>query len=198
MGAQQNPFSTTKVMLDTNLIEFKLSKNKLISMVTAIVPLVIGINTIFQSPPEKLAALFPGSQYVMIGIACLGVVFVGVLGVVVFNKLRDTRPGLVVSDEGITDNSSGVGAGFIPWSDVLEIKPYSLFGGHSLRIIVKNPEEYIQRQSGAFKRWLMWRNYKSVGAAIAISSGGIRCSFEELEDLVNRRFKAYKNTQAGA
>jgi len=183
-------------MLDTHPIEFKLSKNKLIGIVAAIVPLVIGIGTIFQSPPEKLAALFPGSQYVMIGVACLGVVFVGVVGVVIFNKLRDTRPGLVVSDEGITDNSSGVSGGFIPWSDVLEIKPYSLFGGHSLRIIVKNPEEYIQRQSGAFKRWLMWRNYKSFGAAIAISSGSIRCSFEELEDLMNRRFKAYQENKS--
>jgi hypothetical protein len=179
-------------MLDIHPIEFKLSKNKLISMVAGIVPLVVGIGTIFQSPPEKLAALFPGSEYVMLGIACLGVIFIGVLAVAIFNKLRDNRPGLVVSDEGITDNSSGVSAGFIPWSDVLEIKPFSLFGGHSLRIIVKNPEEYIQRQSGAFKRWLMRRNYKSFGAAIAISSGSIRCSFEELEDLVNRRFKAYQ------
>lgn len=183
-------------MLDTHPIALKLSKNKLISMITAIVPTVIGINTIFHSPPEKLAALFPGSQYVMLGIACLGVIFVGVLAVSIFNKLRDNRPGLVVSDEGITDNSSGVSAGFIPWSDVLEIKPYSLFGGHSLRIIVKNPEAYIQRQSGAFKRWLMWRNYKSFGAAISITSGSIRCSFEELEDLLNRRFKAYQEQQS--
>lgn len=76
-------------MLDSNPIEFKLSKNKLIGMVTAIASIAVSIGTIFQSFPEKLVASFPGSQYVMIGIACLGVVFVGVVGVVIFNKLRD-------------------------------------------------------------------------------------------------------------
>ncbi len=177
---------------DLHAIQFAQSKNKLLRIVAALFPTFWGSIKILQDGPEKVGRLFSGAQYVFIPIAVLGIGLCILLLVYVFNRLRDQQPGLIVSDEGITDHSSAVGAGFIPWSDVLEIEEKSMLGSRYLSIQVKNPQEYIDRQSSALKRFMMRRNQKTFQAGLYISASGIRCSFEELKDLIDRRFKAYQ------
>src|SRR5262245_19949122 len=51
-----------------------------------------------------------------VAIAAIG--FFGLCGLFALFKLFDTTPGLILDAEGITDNSSAVSAGRIPWSDI--------------------------------------------------------------------------------
>jgi hypothetical protein len=51
-----------------------------------------------------------------------GIIFFGFVGFYLLKKLFNKKPGLIISNSGIVDNSSGISVGFIPWSDIKEIK----------------------------------------------------------------------------
>jgi hypothetical protein len=98
-------------------------------------------------------------------------------------KLFDKRPGLVLSAEGINDNSSGVAAGLIPWSDISGFDVYEIHKQKMLIILVNDPEKYIQRGNPA-QRALHRANTKMVGSPISISSTTLKIGFDELCALV--------------
>lgn len=94
-------------------------------------------------------------------------------------KLFDRRPGLVLSPQGITDHSSAVAAGLIPWSDVTG---FSIFQVHRTRlmiILVRNPEDYARR-GGALKRAVHRTNIRMVGSPLSISSNVLKIDFDRL------------------
>ena len=186
--------TTSAATPDLHAIEFAQSKTKLLGIITAAFPTFYGAITILRDGPEKVDRFFKGASFILIPIAVLAIAFFGVVLWYAYQRLRDNQPGLVVSDEGITDHSSAVGAGFIPWSDVLEINEQKMFGANFMRIKVKNPDYYIDRQSSFLKRFMMRRNQQTFKAGLAISASSIRCSFEELKDLLNRRFRAYQES----
>lgn len=186
--------TTNAATRDLHAIEFAQSKTKLLGIITAAFPTFYGAITILRDGPEKVDRLFKGASFILIPIAVLAMVFFGVVLWYAYQRLRDNQPGLIVSDEGITDHSSAVGAGFIPWSDVLEINEQKMFGANFMRIKVKSPDYYIDRQSSSLKRFMMRRNQQTFKAGLAISASSIRCSFEELKDLLNRRFRAYQES----
>src|SRR6516164_9557180 len=51
--------------------------------------------------------------------AIAGVSFFGMCAIYSSYKLFDTRPGLIIDEQGIEDHSSAVAAGRIPWEDVV-------------------------------------------------------------------------------
>lgn len=177
---------------DIHAIQFEFSHKKLGGLVASSIPLLVGSVKILQTPLEKLHDLFPGASIVMPILGVLAMLFFLVVIGIIFNKLRQKGPAFIVTDEGFTDHSSGVSVGFVPWEDVVEIKAKSIVGASYLRVTVKNPETYIQREKNPFKRMMIRANHKQFKAAVSISAGAIRCSFEELQDLLDRRFKAYK------
>ena len=55
-------------------------------------------------------------------IGVVGVLFFGVAGIFGIRKLSDESTGLVIDENGICDNSSGISVGLIEWSDIIEIR----------------------------------------------------------------------------
>jgi hypothetical protein len=51
-------------------------------------------------------------------IALVGVAFFGLCAFYACVKVADARPGLIIDDDGIIDNSSGAAVGRIHWDDV--------------------------------------------------------------------------------
>jgi hypothetical protein len=107
-------------------------------------------------------------------------------------KLPDNKPGLIINSEGIIDNSSGVSAGLVLWKDIIEITTSNVMNQKFLMFIVKNPEEYINRQNGIVKRKAMEMNYRSYGSPISISANTLDTNFEELYELLQRKFNKNK------
>lgn len=105
-------------------------------------------------------------------------------------KLADHKPGLIISNEGITDNSSGVSAGFIPWTDVVAIDETQVYNQKFINVIVKNPQDYIDRESNAFKRKMMQVNHKSYRTLIGISANALQYDYAELKSLLEARLAA--------
>jgi len=105
----------------------------------------------------------------------------GVAGVVYgVRKLFDKRPGLILSAEGLVDNSSGVAAGFIPWSEITGVGIFQMQRQRMLILSVADPEKYIAR-GNPLQRMLNRANTGMVGSPIAISSNALQIPFEELQ-----------------
>jgi hypothetical protein len=61
------------------------------------------------------------NPFVKYGAAIAAILFFG-FGIFYFlRKLIDKKPGLIIDDNGIIDNSSAVSVGLIPWSDIEHI-----------------------------------------------------------------------------
>jgi len=94
-------------------------------------------------------------------------------------KMFDSRPGLVLSAEGILDNSSGVAAGLIPWADITGFTVYEVHRTKMLIVMVRDNEKYLQR-GNPVQRALHRANTRMVGSPIAISSSTLKIGFDEL------------------
>jgi hypothetical protein len=156
-----------------------LSKTKLIFLVLgALVLAAAGVWLYMNADqfPEK-SPLFAK----LVGL--VGVIFSGAGAAYGFLKLFDHTPGLIVDSKGIFDNSSGISAGLIPWSDITGFSVSSIQGQRFLSIEVRNPDLYIQRASG-LKRMLVSLNARYFGGPIHISSNALKIPFDQLLRIV--------------
>jgi hypothetical protein len=127
----------------------------------------------------------------MKGVAVAGASFFGLCGVYGCYKLFDTRPGLIIDDGGIVDNSSAVAAGRIPWNEVSGLKISEIAGQRFLVIEVINPQKYVE-QGGFLMRMLNSANTKLTGSPINISSNSLSMDFDELVRILTRAFQKSK------
>ena len=93
-------------------IEIALSKKKIIKIfIGAMVFVALGV--FFVVRPETFRRGPIGRPLLMV-VGGASILFFGFVAVYSAQKLPDKKPGLIVDDAGITDNSSAVAAGFIP------------------------------------------------------------------------------------
>lgn len=123
-------------------------------------------------------------------IGWIGIVFFGWCGAIGVRKLFDKKPGLIFSREGIIDNSSGVSAGLIPWSEIRGFNVYEIHKQKMLIVLLKNPDKYIEVGS-AIKRTLNRTNYKMCGSPVAITSNALNMNFEALLEISHAYFTTY-------
>ena len=121
------------------------------------------------------------------------VIFFGLAAVTILRKLSDKMPGLIISKQGIMDNSSGVSAGIISWTDIQEIKIAQVMNQKFLMFIVKNPQEYLDKVTNPLKRNTMKMNYKTYGTPISISSNALQTNFKDLHKLLIEKMNEYKS-----
>ena len=114
----------------------------------------------------------------------VAVVFFGACVLYGLRKLFDRRPGLVLSADGLLDNSSAVGAGFVPWHEVTEFRIWQLKGQRVLVVCVQDVEKYIRR-SNRLMRMAHRANVAMCGSPIVISSNALKIAFDELVPLVS-------------
>jgi len=109
----------------------------------------------------------------------------------IFYKAFDQKPGLVINEKGITDNSNFTSVGLIEWSQIKGIRMAQVMSNRFVLIDVVNPEKYLQ-ESSKFKASLMKSNLKIYGTPITITSNSLRCNFNELEKLLQEALSKYE------
>lgn len=173
-------------------IEIPLSKTKmLLAFVGAVVFVALGLWFLIN-PPKISNPIFDYPTIILIaGLA--SILFFGLVAVTIFRKILDKKPGLVISKQGITDNSSGVSAGLIPWTDIKEIKVSQEMNQKFLMFIVSNPQYYLDKVTNPLKRNAMKINYKNYGSPISISSNALKTNFDDLKKLLIEKMNEYKS-----
>lgn len=124
------------------------------------------------------------SSVLMKIIAVVGFLFFGMCFIFGFLKLFDNRPGLIINNDGIVNNTqAAVGNQIVKWEnvkgfDVVEIKRNKI-----LLVFVDNANEIISQSNWWEKFWLR-QNMNLYGAPVSITSNSLKCSFEELTKII--------------
>ncbi|MCF1713282.1 hypothetical protein L0U88_01410 [Flavihumibacter sp. RY-1] len=172
-------------------IEIPLSKKKLVLLLAGSLVFVAAGIWFLINPPKINNALFGNPTFILI-ISIAAILFFGTIAVLIARKLPENKPGLIIDSVGLTDNSGGISAGQILWSDLQNISVIEINRQKIILLEVKNPQDYINRQTSGLKRKLMQLNYNSYGTPLSISSNSLQIEFNELVTLLNNRLMAIK------
>lgn len=183
-------------MTKTYKIEVPHSKKQLIKfLIFSVLALVIGVWMIVAKPHTSNPVF---DNIIVKNFAAYGAVLMGIFGLYFFSKkLFDKNAGLIIDEEGIIDNSSAVSVGKILWKDIMEITERSIQASITskqkfITIILKNPEEYISRQTNVIKRKSIAMNVKYTGSPVNISTNGLTMPFEELKNLLIKKLHEFE------
>lgn len=131
-------------------------------------------------------------------ISVLCIVF-SLTGIVVFTKklLSNDKVALIIDERGITEKSTGVSLGLVPWEDITEIGISRLQAGlfnkaYFISVYVKNPDEYIGKGKNAMVRQALNWNMKNYGSPINIMPQPLGMKHDELERIIREAFEQYK------
>lgn len=113
------------------------------------------------------------------------IVFFGAVAVFALSRLVAKKPALTIDHTGITDNASGLSAGFIPWSDIVDAQIVNFQQQKFLGVSLRNPEDYLAKAS-PFKRMLMKANSSLVGYVINIPRIALPVTLEEVLAHIDR------------
>ena len=170
-------------------IEIQSSKTKLILMfIGCNIFIVLALN--FAINPQKFTSyVFRNIEFIRTFGIIASILF-SVAWVYFPVKLFDKKPGLILDENGINDNSSAVSVGLILWKDIVSIRTEKIQSTKFLIINIDNAEKYLKRSS-KFKRFLLKTNMRMYGTPITISSTGLKYNFENLEKLIRNEFEKY-------
>lgn len=178
-------------MIEQLHIEVPLSKRKLIlTLLGSLLFVAIGLWIVIARPSSD--HFFFGNPGLVLGAGVVGILFFGFVAVKVIPKLMDKKPGLIIDQQGITDHSSALSAGFIPWTDIVEIRLIAVMNQQFLMVMVNNPEKYISRATNAITKRLVIANFNAYGSPISISSHALKMDFDQLQALIVEKMTVYK------
>lgn len=177
--------------MSTNLpTTIPLSKGKLLlSSLGAFAFVAIGFWFVLD-PPSRTGSSMESVLIMVLGL--VSILFFGGIALLVIRKLFDQRPGLVIDERGLMDNSGGLSAGQILWKDIEDISVLKIQRQRLILILVNNPQDYIDRQSNGWKRKLMAMNYRQYGTPVSISSNGLKISFDELLEMLKHHLATFQ------
>jgi hypothetical protein len=175
-------------------VSIPLSKSKLyLSVLLSLMFVALGF-WMLSGTPQSDHVIFGNKTLMMItGLVSIG--FFGLAGFTAFRKISDSKPGLLVDAQGITDNSSGLAVGHIPWADIRGFNMKSTFNQKFLMVLLNNPEDYINRQTSGFKRNAMRMNLRTHGSPVTLSAGTLKTNMKDLQALLESRLNAYRQRQ---
>ncbi len=126
------------------------------------------------------------NSLLMMSVSFVGIIFFGLCAFYALTKLFDKKPGLIISDEGITDNSSAVSAGLIKWENIIDVSITEIHRSKILTIDVNNADEILSKQQG-FKKILMNLNKNYFSSPVQISSNALKCNFQDLFNTIKEQ-----------
>jgi hypothetical protein len=170
-----------------NRIEIPLSKQKIILMLIGSIAFV-AIGLWFVIAPPTIQNSYWGNPTKIMIVGYSSIIFFGLCAFFLIRKLPDNKPGLIIDDNGLIDNSSGVSTGQILWADIEDISVIEIHRQRLIMIHVKNPQDYIDKQKSGFKRRIMTMNFKMYGTPLSITSNALKIPFDELLSALNKKF----------
>lgn len=182
------------------IIRIPLSKNKIVKLLIFSLIFVAAGLWILIAQPQTSNFIF--NNVWLKNIAGGMSTIMGIAGTFYFSrKLADSQPGLVIDNEGFTDNSSAVALGKIYWRDVIAVEEKAIQASiaskqYFVTILLKNPETYINRYPDGIRKKMMLMNLKYSGTPVNISANSLKISFTELKQLLQQQFDAFRNNQA--
>jgi hypothetical protein len=173
-------------METTQRIIIPLSKTKVSLLLLGSLAFVASGFWFVTNPPPTF---LPPMALKLVGV--LTVLFFSLTGVVAIRKMLDTEPGIVIDEEGIKDNSSGLAAGLIPWRDIKDLSVLEIGRQKMIMIHVTSPQKYIDRQPSFIQKKVAQLNLNNYGSPISLSANTLKCSFDELFNILKTNMEKH-------
>jgi hypothetical protein len=148
---------------------------------------LIGVAAVFTA--FGAALLYYGTTeggFAEVGWLVLGAVIAGTSGLatgrLLIRLLTDRRPGLVLSAEGLTDNSSASPAGFIAWRDIEDVRANPRWVALQLR-----DQSRMLAGRPAWRRKLMRWSARRFGGDVLINTSTLLVQPDDLLRLISER-----------
>lgn len=120
------------------------------------------------------------------GILCIA--FFGLCFLHYAKVIFKRKPAIVISKQGIIDNSSFISHGRIAWEEIADLSVVHFGGQDYLGIYTYDPDLIIRRTSG-IKKWLNWMNKELLDTQVNIPIKALDCPLEELVDVIYSRWQ---------
>jgi hypothetical protein len=154
--------------------------------------LFVGFGFFFLIAPAILSRVSDEFAIVLIAVGLLCIVLFGFATSFFLKKLKDNSPAFIISEDGITDNSSAISMGFIPWVDIAGIGEVSAVGQRFVTVKLNDAQVYIDKISNGLKRKMVSLNYKLYGSAVCITVNGLQCNHQQLKTWLEKGLGVYK------
>ncbi len=92
---------------------------------------------------------------------------------------------LKINDEGITDNSSAISLGFIPWEDIIDVYDDNEVGVGFLELVIDDEEKYLSR-TNFLKREIIKMNKKMGHQCVCINLEMTGYTIDELREIIQK------------
>ncbi len=160
-------------------MEILLSKRKLALLLLAAICFV-ALSSWFVISPSTFITSFLSDTILISIIGIIGILFAG-LGTIYYTyKLFDNKPGLIINNIELIDNSSFIGCSHILWKDINSISVIEIHRQKLIMLHIRNPQDYIDNQKSVIKKKALQWNYRTYSTPIAITSNGLQTSHNEL------------------
>lgn len=163
-------------------------KRMMMLAVLSLVFVAVGIFILSLSINEQFEGILPA----IIGglaIAVFGLCFIYYIYVLIKRE-----PALIISKEGIIDQSSYIAAGLVKWNEIEAIDFIHFSGQIYLGIFTFDRELIINRSSGV-KRVLNVMNKGLLESHVNIPVKNLACSIDELVEAINQRWENAISTE---
>ena len=157
---------------------------KKVKLLAIAVGALLGVILGFYLAQNRVAMELPLDAIIIT--SYVGIPFFGLCLVYAIYRLLMPKPAVVISDEGIFDNASAVGAGMLKWDEIAEVFAYDFMGQRMLGIIPVNEEVVLGRQS-RLKRVMAKMNKGIAEAPFNIPQNVLPISVDELLTRVEER-----------
>jgi len=160
-------------MKENNHLEIYNSHKVIIKLImSGFLFVVVGIVLILLGPED--------GEMLIIG--WLSIIFFGLGVIILIIRFFSFKPILIVNDFGITDNSTAIAAGFIPWSNVKSIDLIDVAGVAYISLDLYDKEGYLAKTS-KFKQKVVEVN-KELGFEVVLIN--LQTISEDPEEVFNR------------
>ena len=160
-------------------IEIAFSRKKLVLLfVLALAFIIMGVQFII-SPVNFTSPIQQNPQIIQI-VGIISVLFFGIASLFIVPKLWGSPVGLLINEQGITNNTVAGSSHHIPWSDVVGFRSIKIRQSKIILVHTKNPEKYIEAETNYFKRQIMRSNYNLYGSPLSISVNALKIKHKPL------------------
>lgn len=165
-------------------IEIAFSKKKNVLLVLGSLMFVLaGLYFIYDPNGFK----YSPSTIRIIGI--ISIIFFTLCGYLITKKLFSKENALVISNEGILDNTNLNPPLLVKWNDIKSMSMIKIGNQKVVLLQISNPEYYINQASG-IKKQIMNTNFKSYGSPICLSGNSLQISTDTLYQIIDNELKS--------
>ncbi|WP_317224475.1 STM3941 family protein [Chryseobacterium sp. Y16C] len=106
-------------------------------------------------------------------------------------KLFNKKAMFSINNKGIWDGVNILDYPFINWENVIRIEECNVNNVPHLKVLVNNPEQYINQKKG-LKKWVLNFNFKKYQTPILLNKTYLSGSFDEFRKIILDSYNEYK------